>query len=202
MLPISHASLSPPICEYAHDRRLPFNASSFHHPSSEFGDVCMQAGGKIGAERCLYLNVFQPTSATNSGKVPIMFWIHGGAMKSGAGSMYNGTTLAAVHNVIVVTINYRLGVAGFWGSEELEKGNGLMGGIHDQIVALRWVQQHAALFGGDPKQITIFGESESHPLRLALRLICVVPRVLVYLPVDHFVGWLTAHTLLSTCLGS
>ena len=151
---------------YCARRRLPFNASSFHHPSSEFGSMCMQADGKVGAERCLYLNVFQPASAAVDGKLPIMFWIHGGAMKSGAGSMYNGTTMAAAHDIIVITINYRLGVAGFWGSEELEQGNGLMGGIHDQIVALKWVQQHAALFGGDPKQVTIFGESASNSHRI------------------------------------
>jgi para-nitrobenzyl esterase len=149
--------------------RLPFNASSFHHPSSEFGDVCMQAGGKVGAERCLYLNVWQPASAAEAGGpavLPIMFWIHGGAMKSGAGSEYDGTRLASAHGVIVISINYRLGVAGFWGSEALEQGNGLMGGIHDQIVALQWVQQHAALFGGDSKQVTIFGESKPSPLHI------------------------------------
>eukprot|EP01043_Picozoa_sp_COSAG02_P032461 COSAG02_NODE_2170_length_9599_cov_5.637789_7_plen_318_part_00 len=161
---------------YCARRRLPFNASSFHHPPSEFGSVCMQANGKVGAERCLYLNVFQPASAAVDGKLPIMFWIHGGAMKSGAGSMYNGTTMAAAHDVIVITINYRLGVAGFWGSEELEQGNGLMGGIHDQIVALKWVQQHAALFGGDPKQVTIFGESASN-----LHWFCVRHSMATYL---------------------
>ena len=97
--------LRPP-CE----RRLPFNASGFDHPSSTFGSVCMQSGGNVGAERCLFLNVFQPAGPAAAGdtKLPIMFWIHGGAMKSGAGSEYNGTTLASAHNVLVVTINCAL----------------------------------------------------------------------------------------------
>ena len=73
----------------------------------------MQSAGNVGEERCLFLNVFQPAgaaaqAAAGSNDLPIMFWIHGGAMKSGAGSEYNGTTLASAHNVLVVTINCAL----------------------------------------------------------------------------------------------
>ena len=72
----------------------------------------MQSGGNVGEERCLFLNVFQPAGAAAQAAagaaLPIMFWIHGGAMKSGAGSEYNGTTLASDHNVLVVTINCAL----------------------------------------------------------------------------------------------
>ena len=74
----------------------------------------MQAGGKVGAERCLYLNVWQPASAAEAGGpavLPIMFWIHGGAMKSGAGSEYDGTRLASAHGVTLWPMGHRMALA-------------------------------------------------------------------------------------------
>jgi para-nitrobenzyl esterase len=114
------------------------------------------------SEDCLYLNVFAPLDA--DGGRPVMVWIHGGAFVGGSGSArwYDGGRFAADGGVVVVTFNYRLGALGF-----LELGNRAGGryrsagncGILDQIAALRWVRDNVASFGGDPNQVTVFGES-------------------------------------------
>lgn len=117
------------------------------------------------SEDCLYLNVWTPNA--KSGVVdpkPVMVWIHGGAFTSGAGSSqaYDARALAA-KGVVVVTINYRLGVFGFFAHPELsaEAGQDIHAnfGITDQIAALKWVKANIASFGGDPSNVTIFGES-------------------------------------------
>ena len=113
-------------------------------------------------EDCLYLNVW--TSELAPAKRPVMVWIHGGGMTigSGANSVYDGTNLVK-RGVVLVTINYRLGVLGFLAHPELssESPDKVSGnyGIQDQIAALRWVQENIAAFGGDPGNVTIFGES-------------------------------------------
>ena len=118
--------------------------------------------GPIG-EDCLYLNVWTPAKNANA-RLPVMFWIYGGAFNEGSGAIavYNGAELAK-KGVIVVTANYRVGPLGFLAHPELTKesehrtsGNY---GLLDQIAALRWVQKHIAGFGGDPRQVTIFGQS-------------------------------------------
>ena len=118
--------------------------------------------GPIG-EDCLYLNVW--TAAKNaSAKLPVMFWIYGGAFTEGSSAIavYNGAELAK-KGVIVVTANYRVGPLGFLAHPDLtaESGRGSSGnyGLLDQIAALRWVQKNIAAFGGDPAQVTIFGQS-------------------------------------------
>ncbi len=124
------------------------------------------------SESCLFLNVFTPAGALSragnrtldlqTGR-PVMVWIHGGGFCIGAGSeaWFNASNLAAAEDVIVVTLNYRLGALGFMVLDGVPGtlGNGGMNGVNDQIVALRWVQAHAAAFGGDPSRVTIFGES-------------------------------------------
>lgn len=112
-------------------------------------------------EDCLYLNVWTP--APDAGGRPVMVWIHGGAFILGAGSqhLYDGATLARRGDVVVVTINYRLGALGFLPLQDaqgqpLASGNE---GLLDQIAALQWVQREIAAFGGDPGCVTIFGES-------------------------------------------
>jgi para-nitrobenzyl esterase len=109
------------------------------------------------SEDCLFLNIWTP-SADASAKRPVMVWIHGGAFQSGSGSgaLYRGARLAERGDLVVVTINYRLGALGWLGSEELGGGNW---GLLDQIEALRWVRDNIAAFGGDPGNVTIFGES-------------------------------------------
>ena len=126
-----------------------------------FEDMVFQDGGM--SEDCLYLNVFTPANAKDTSKLPVMFWIHGGGYSSGSASepRHNGDFLPT-KGVVLVTINYRLGVFGFLVTPELVKeGDGAAGnyGLQDMIAALKWVQQNIANFGGDPQNVTIFGES-------------------------------------------
>uniref|UniRef100_A0A8C2N418 Carboxylic ester hydrolase n=1 Tax=Cricetulus griseus TaxID=10029 RepID=A0A8C2N418_CRIGR len=109
------------------------------------------------SEDCLYLNIYTPTHAHEGSNLPVMVWIHGGALVVGLASMYDGSMLAAIEDVVVVTIQYRLGVLGFFSTgDEHARGNW---GYLDQVAALRWVQQNIAHFGGNPDRVTIFGES-------------------------------------------
>ena len=111
------------------------------------------------SEDCLTLNVW--TEARHDGeRRPVMVWIHGGGLQAGAGSMQSGRLLAE-HGAVVVTINYRLGRFGFLAHPELSRSGGVSGnqGYRDQIQALEWVRDNIAGFGGDPGNVTIFGES-------------------------------------------
>lgn len=103
------------------------------------------------SEECLYLNIWAPTKPSKL--LPVLFWIHGGAYTNGtaATSWYNGTNLVQLGDVVLVSVNYRLGPFGFIGENNL--------GTMDQISALRWVNRNIASFGGDPNNVTIFGES-------------------------------------------
>ena len=115
------------------------------------------------SEDCLYLNIWTPAKSA-ADRLPVMVWIHGGAFVEGAGSSiwWNGERLAR-RGVVVVTLNYRLGVFGFFSHPELsaESGHGASGnyGLLDQIAALRWVQRYIAGFGGDAGRVTVFGQS-------------------------------------------
>ena len=114
------------------------------------------------SEDCLYLNVW--TAAKANEKLPVMVWIHGGALTRGSGAnrTYNGAALAR-KGVVLVTINYRLGPLGYLAHPELsaESPQGSSGnyGVLDQIAALKWVQKNIAAFGGDARNVSIFGES-------------------------------------------
>lgn len=141
--------------------------------AAKFCKDCGQAGGfgpdapKISAnasEDCLFLNIWKPANASKDGRLPVMVWIHGGAFVFGSGS---GAENSGVHfakqGVILITFNYRLGRLGFFAHPALSKeypnepkGNY---GYMDQIAALKWIQKNIADFGGDPKNVTIFGES-------------------------------------------
>ena len=112
-------------------------------------------------EDCLYLNVFTP--ACDDARRPVMVWIHGGGFVNGSGSTpwYDGSALAARGDVVVVTINYRLGALGFLWLGDLDprlRSSGV-NGLLDQAAALQWVHDNIAAFGGDPESVTIFGES-------------------------------------------
>ncbi len=115
------------------------------------------------SEDCLYLNVWTPAKSADA-KLPVMVWIYGGGFVAGATSEpRQDGTLLATKGVVVVSMNYRLGIFGFFAHPELsaESGRGASGnyGIMDQTAALRWVQRNIAAFGGDPGNVTIFGES-------------------------------------------
>jgi para-nitrobenzyl esterase len=139
--------------------------------AGQFGAICIQppANGDNGvglqprSEDCLTLNVWTP--ADREGPLPVMVWIHGGGLNNGSGTaaLYDGTNLAK-RGVVVVTINYRLGRLGFFDHPALaaERTPGEPAanyGLMDVIAALRWVQENAAAFGGDPNNVTVFGES-------------------------------------------
>jgi para-nitrobenzyl esterase len=128
------------------------------------GAQCAQAGSPASGvlststtENCLFLNVYTPPRPT-AARLPVMVWIHGGAFTGGAGSIYDGAMIATRGHVIVVTINYRLSAFGFLALPSLGSSSGDYG-LMDQQAALRWVRQNAPAFGGNPRNVTIFGES-------------------------------------------
>ncbi len=113
-------------------------------------------------EDCLMLNVYTP--GCDDGRRPVMVWIHGGAFTNGCGSApwFDGSAMARNGDVVVVTVHYRLGLLGFFHLAELDPerfaGSGNLG-LLDQIAALQWVHEAIAGFGGDPGNVTVFGES-------------------------------------------
>jgi len=128
-----------------------------------FEDMIFQDDAPNGSEDCLFLNVYAPATANAKAKLPVMFWIHGGGFSGGASNepRHNGDFLP-LKGVILVTINYRLGVFGFLATSDLVKEqNGTAGnyGFMDMIAALKWVKSNIKEFGGDPDNVTIFGES-------------------------------------------
>lgn len=137
-------------------------------PRSADPIICPQKAGyvsgvegdsAIGSEDCLYLDVTAPADA--DGSLPVMFWIHGGGNTAGHKNDYDFSRLAANQNVVVVTINYRLGPLGWFSHPALDTGPGAIAnfGTLDIIAALGWVQRNIAQFGGDKDNVTIFGES-------------------------------------------
>uniref|UniRef100_A0A8C2V0A7 Carboxylic ester hydrolase n=1 Tax=Chinchilla lanigera TaxID=34839 RepID=A0A8C2V0A7_CHILA len=109
------------------------------------------------SEDCLYLNVYTPADLTRESRLPVLVWIHGGGLLFGGTPPYDGLALSALENVVVVTIQYRLGIWGFFSTgDEHSLGNW---GHLDQVAALHWVQDNIANFGGNPGSVTIFGES-------------------------------------------
>ncbi|CAN9499150.1 unnamed protein product [Ophioblennius macclurei] len=109
------------------------------------------------SEDCLYLNIYTPAKKSQNAKLPVMVWIHGGGFTMGSASMYDGSALTAYQDVVVVLIQYRLGLLGFLSSgDEHVSGNF---GLLDQVEALRWTKKYIHNFGGNPDSVTIFGES-------------------------------------------
>ena len=160
--------------------------------ADHFGNRCMQGGsdpfyGKEFysdpafmppvSEDCLYLNIWTPDGAEENENLPVAFYIHGGAFMGGAGSEteFDGASYAK-RGVILVTINYRCGIFGFLAHPFLaaESENGLCGnyGILGQIAALTWVRENSRAFGGDPENITIFGQSAG---AMSVQTLCSSP---------------------------
>lgn len=155
----------------------------------EHGSACTQLAGGLsgvpgeegsvgGSEDCLYLSVYAPKLSKDdiinkSSKLPVMVWVHGGSNKTGAGSMYDGSRLAAEQNVIVVSINYRLGPFGWFKHPALNQTSDVDAsgfdrnalnssgnyGTLDIIQSLKWVKENISGFGGDASNVTLFGES-------------------------------------------
>jgi len=112
-------------------------------------------------EDCLFLNVQRPATTRSGGRLPVYVWIHGGGLVNGSSNQHDGTKFVRETGIIVVTINYRLGVLGFLAHPALTAAQGESGnyGFMDQQQALRWVRRNIAAFGGDPRRVTIGGES-------------------------------------------
>lgn len=165
----------PPVGELRWRRPQPVEPWDGVREAIEFGPISIQpsrpaAGPFAGimghsqermSEDCLYLNVWTPR--LDDGRRPVMVWIHGGGLFSGSGSSpaYDGAPLASRGDVVIVTINYRLGALGYLPDPVLADGDEAEGnfGFHDMLSALRWVHDEIAAFGGDPSNVTIFGES-------------------------------------------
>ncbi|MFL6027262.1 MAG: carboxylesterase/lipase family protein [Friedmanniella sp.] len=138
-------------------------------PATRFAGVSYQSGalgsarrlGTGASEDCLYLNVYAPVAARTDGRPrPVLVWVHGGAFSNGAGALYDGAPLAEQGDVVVVTVNYRLGVFGFVDfAAVLDADVPANLGLRDQLAALTWVRDNIAAFGGDPAQLTVAGES-------------------------------------------
>ncbi|WP_189571373.1 carboxylesterase/lipase family protein [Marinobacter zhanjiangensis] len=157
----------PPVGELRYAAPEPAEAWETRLKATEFGGSCLQPqaedstfGAAGSTEDCLYLNVYQPEEA--NGDNAVMVWIHGGAFETGSGNAYDPAGLID-EGVVVVTINYRLGVLGFLSHPDLaaEDPNGYSGswGLLDQQLALQWVHDNIENFGGNPDNVTIFGES-------------------------------------------
>ncbi|MFB7916314.1 carboxylesterase family protein [Streptomyces sp. NPDC056061] len=152
-----------------------------HDTRPSGGEICPQPPSRLDAvmgppldrrpqgEDCLNLAVTTP--ARDAGARPVMVWFHGGGFSSGAGLMdwYDGGALATEGDVVVVAVNYRLGALGYLCLDGLSEGNL---GLYDQLEALRWVRTHIAGYGGDPDDVTVFGQSAG---ALSIRLLLDLP---------------------------
>ena len=189
---------APPVGDLRWRAPRPAQSWQGQRPALAFASPCLQFGsalggvGKpgehVGSEDCLYLNVYAPrmtAAAAGHAKLPVMLWIHGGGNKIGHGGFYDGGHLAVAGNTIVITINYRLGPMGWFMHPALAgaatgpaadaqdrvanplDASGNYGTL-DTLAALHWIQAQAATFGGDPGNVTVFGESSGGTDTLAL----------------------------------
>lgn len=113
------------------------------------------------SEDCLFLDVYAPTNATSKSKLPVYFFIQGGAFNANSNANYNGSGLikASGMNIVVVNFNYRVGPYGFLASKEVLAGGSVNNGLKDQRKALEWMQKYISRFGGDPQHVTMGGDS-------------------------------------------
>ncbi len=154
--PVNDLRWQPPVAKAPFSE--PYSAQQFQAACPQFAQMNSVFNSN---EDCLFLNIWRPINSADN--LPVMVFLHGGGLATGAGSesRYNGQTLANNQNVIVVTINYRLGYLGYLSLPELTQEQGHSGnyGFLDQNLALKWVNKNIASFGGNPHQVTLFGES-------------------------------------------
>ena len=143
-------------------------AIEFSNPCPQVESISIDKKGEgefLGSEDCLFLNIFAPKNISSDKKLPVMFWIHGGGNTSGEAGSYDFSKLAAAHDLVIVSINYRLGFLGWFyhpsfaatSNDQGDKSGNF--GTLDQIMALKWVRKNIEDFGGDKNNVTIFGES-------------------------------------------
>lgn len=151
---------APPVADLRWRAPQPVAAWTGVLDVTEPGSPCPQNGdplygGDAGAEDCLYLEVTAPRGATPHAPKPVLIWQHGGGFVGAAGSFFDAQRLATQGDLVVVTINYRLGILGYFGYPGLA-GSGNFG-LQDQRAAMEWVQLNIAAFGGDPDNVTLAG---------------------------------------------
>ncbi|OWF39887.1 carboxylesterase 3-like [Mizuhopecten yessoensis] len=146
----------------------PFGKWSGTYDATKFGPSCVQDMNtfRVGdnflpnyniSEDCLQLNIFVPTSASPTNRKSVIVWLYGGAFVSGQSGLYDGSYLTFIGDVIVVTLNYRVGILGFYSTgDDAAPGNY---GLWDQLLAIRWIKDNIEAFGGNSNSITLFGES-------------------------------------------
>ncbi|KAF9646185.1 carotenoid ester lipase precursor [Thelephora ganbajun] len=183
-LGISYAQ--PPVGDLRLRRPLPIpraGSSKPFFPASNFSNSCPQQNYTLSqlpgidysplrgfvskvksSEDCLYLNVFRPVGISADAKLPVVVWIYGGGFSVGDASVFNATTLVSRsvrlgNPVIYVSFNYRVNGFGFLAGKEVKEAGVANLGIHDQRLALAWVQEFIEKFGGDPKKVTLWGQS-------------------------------------------
>ena len=143
-------------------------AIEFSNPCPQVESISIDKKGEgefLGSEDCLFLNIFAPKNISSDKKLPVMFWIHGGGNTSGEAGSYDFSKLAVAHDLVIVSINYRLGFLGWFyhpsfaatSNDQGDKSGNF--GTLDQIMALKWVRKNIEDFGGDKNNVTIFGES-------------------------------------------
>ncbi|MEO8114767.1 MAG: carboxylesterase family protein [Phenylobacterium sp.] len=198
---------APPVGDLRWAPPQPAKAWTGERPAALPGPSCPQpmnandtpnSGGANGpvSEDCLQLNIFAPKTAKAA---PVMVWIHGGGHRTGAGWIYGGDSFAR-DGVVLVAINYRLGALGYFAHPALTKaakpgepvGNY---GLMDQIAALKWVQRNIAAFGGDPNNVTVFGESAGGMSTLALLATPAARGLYQKAIVESGAGWFQPTTL-------
>jgi para-nitrobenzyl esterase len=198
---------APPVGDLRWRPPQPAKPWSGERPAVAAGPSCPQpmnadgtpnSGGANGptSEDCLQLNVFAPNEAK---RAPVMVWIHGGSHRTGAGWIYDGQNFAR-DGVLLVAINYRLGPLGYFAHPALTKAAGAAEpvgdyGLMDQIAALKWVQRNIAAFGGDPRNVTVFGESAGGMSTLALLATPAAKGLYQKAIVESGVGWFRPATL-------
>ena len=148
---------APPVGALRFSPPKPAAAWTGVRDATKAAPACPQAT-QTATEDCLYLNIWAPVNAS---KLPVYVFIFGGGFIQGNAANYNGSLLAAAGKIIVVTMNYRTGIFGFLASAALDNGGMTTGnyGIEDQQAALRWVQRNIGSFGGEPRNVTLGGES-------------------------------------------
>ena len=175
--PVGEGRWLPPAPPEPWGRVRPAKEFAPNAPQPPMGIQFLEPPEKLPqSEDCLYLNIWTP--GLDGAKRPVIVWIHGGGFTIGAGSevIYNGRTLSTRGDVVVVTINYRLGALGFLNLNEVTKGKiPATGneGLLDQVLALEWVRDNISRFGGNPDNVTIFGESAG---AMSVGMLLAMPR--------------------------
>ena len=155
---------APPVGALRWDLPRPATPWPGVRDATAFGNACPQTRRfdlteRSTTEDCLFLNVSRPPDLAPGERLPVLVWIHGGAFVGGAGSLYRLDKLATRGRLVVVSMNYRMGVLGFLGIKGIDADFNGDVGLEDQRYALRWVQRNIAGFGGDPDNVTVGGES-------------------------------------------